>query len=59
MFTPDNLLFVLNEILSFPSFYQANQTLAIFTKTNNKNIGRKHNLYDYQRGPKIVLNVSC
>ena len=52
----DNLLFVLNEILSF---YQANQTLAIFTKTNNKNIGRKHNLYDYQRGPKIVLNVSC
>lgn len=56
MFTPDNLLFVLNEILSF---YQANQTLAIFTKTNNKNIGRKHNLYDYQRGPKIVLNVSC
>lgn len=51
----DNLLFVLNEILSF---YQGNQTWSILSKTNNKSIGHKHNLYEYQGGPKIVPYMS-
>ena len=46
MFTPDNLLFVSDEILSF---YQGNQTWAILSKTNNK----IHNLFKYQRPKKL------